>query len=243
MMRFMFFIRDAIVKFGLSNTLSIISFFLSLTCFAFLARISQRYTKVDIKNSESKVIVANEEPIKISVKSEDIDSSSYDSMINDVDRFIENKVINNRTEEKKTEQAESKIRNTEDTIISKDSKAVIDVQDRPAVKNQATPVQNEKKAVIIEKKDIKNQVIEKKDTAPKLGTKIKIGIFKSHTEAVSAWYNLKNQNPDVFSAIRYSVLTNPSGTYSLVIDCKTKENTIKIKEKLKEIGIGSEAAA
>ena len=194
----MFFLRDAVSRFGFANTLSVISFVISITCFAFVARISQQYAKIELNKTEPRVIIANNESIKIAVDKStyDLDSTVYDNIVTNIDS------VSNSNDDK-----------------------------NPIVKTKKTPIKIENPEPIIEtqipEKEISEQNItenvKKQQTSNKKN--IQLGIFKSHREAVSAWFKMSDKYNNLVN-LRYHVVSKKSTSdqYLYLLQIKAKNN-------------------
>jgi hypothetical protein len=194
----MFFLRDAVSRFGFANTLSVISFVISITCFAFVARISQQYAKIELNKTEPKVIIANNEAIKIAVDKSnyDLDSTVYDNIVTNIDS------VANSNDDKspivKAKKATIKIENPEPIIETQ-------IPEKEISENNIT--ENVKKQQMSNKKNIQ------------------LGIFKSHREAVSAWFKMSDKNSNLGN-LRYHVVAKKStgDQYLYLLQIKAKNN-------------------
>ncbi len=207
----MFFLRDIVSRFGFSNTLSVVSFIISITCFAFVARVSQKYSKLELNKIEPKVILANNETVKIAVDKTnyDVDSTVYDNIVSNIDTVSESSDETNPIVKAKKIPLKTIEKNVEPEKIN-----------NPISEN-------------VIKKDVEKQGIKNKKN-------IQLGIFKSHREAVSAWFKMSDQS-DYLSNLRYNIVsketTNKQYLYLLQIKTKDYQEAEKISKILAENGI------
>lgn len=202
----MFLFRGIFARFGLANTLSLVSLVISITCFAFMARISQQNAKINLNKIEPKVIIANNETIKVAIDKSnyDLDSTIYDNIVQDID-----KISDSKEEDRPTVKTKSNLIKTEVAEI-----ATVD------------PDVAQKKEEIVAKSTL-TEAVKKQN----IKTNVQLGIFKSHREAVSAWFKMTEQY-SVLNNLRYHIVSKPSTGDTYIYALQVKEKNGKNAEKL-----------
>ncbi len=191
--------RGIFARFGFANVLSLMSLAISVTCFAFMARMSQQYAKVHLNKIEPKVIMANNEAIKVAIDKNkyEMDSNVYDNIVQDINKIYEPK---------------------EETEAVKPKKVPIPVN---SIQAEPAKEENEPKEEVISKDNLKETIKKNSNTS----TYVQLGVFKSHREAVASWFKMI-QEYKALEGLRYHIITttNPDNTYFYLLQIKDKKN-------------------
>jgi hypothetical protein len=211
-------------KVGFANLLSIISLLASVTCFVLLSRIAYHNTMRSLSDDEPKYI----ETENIKVTTEDTEAratpSSQENIVNDIDSLID------------SIPSDKKYNNEDMEIIQK-------IVDQANIKNQHNTADNNKPKTdsnsesIYAKSDSKYKIIASKIT-PKQSHKLQLAAFKTHSEAVAAWFRLKQKYVALLNQYNYTVFKSDNDTlYRLQIICQNAEESENLCNSLKANGV------
>jgi hypothetical protein len=205
-------LKDIISRIGFSNFLSIVSFFMSLTCFAMLARVSQDYSKKKLNTTQPIVVNAQQEELKITDGNAEENSVVYDNVLSDIDKFIQNvpeKVIANSDEKLDVTYK----------MVDQHKQTKKNIQQNNAKTEGIAPVDN---VVISNSKETTR--IKEQQPEEIVASRVRLGVFNTYAEAVSAWFRLRKAHYSILDGLQYKIENKTEANkkrYVLFIDTQS----------------------
>jgi len=208
-------------KCGFSGVLSIISLLMSFTCFIILARISYQESATKIKAIQPQIVKSDDDGIKVPTNDLDskINAIAYDNITRDID-----KIILENTKESEHESRNLNL-NHDDTVqkIALQAKAI-----RDGSNVQRIGTDSIKRSLQISSKSIT------KDSIHDNRTRVQIAAFRTHSEAVAAWFRLRQKHRNILDHQRYTVYkADNESLYRLQIITDSNEKAKNLCTKLK----------